>query len=120
KELGLRPLAVHMDNGWNSELAQSNIANLVQQLGVDLYTHVVDWPEYRALMQAFFDSDVIDVELLYDNAMLAVNYEQALKYGLKWILSGSNQATEGMQMPVEWNWMKLDRSGIKSIAAQFG
>ncbi|OXR47860.1 ExsB family protein, partial [Pusillimonas sp. T2] len=95
-ELGLRPLAVHMDNGWNSELAQNNIANLVQGLGVDLYTHVIDWPEYRALMQAFFDADVIDVELLYDNAMLAVNYQQAEAHGVKWILSGSNQATEGM------------------------
>ena len=72
QRLGLRPLAVHMDNGWNSELAQNNIANLVQGLGLDLYTHVIDWEEYRALMQAFFDADVIDVELLYDNAMLAV------------------------------------------------
>lgn len=119
-ELGLRPLAVHMDNGWNSELAQNNIANLVQGLGVDLYTHVVDWQEYKALMQAFFDADVIDVELLYDNAMLAVNYEQAIKYNLKWMLSGSNQATEGMPMPVEWNWLKLDKRNIKNIARKFG
>ena len=66
----LRPLAVHMDNGWNSELAVNNIENLVRKLGVDLYTHVVDWREYRALQNAFFDADVIDVELLYDNAML--------------------------------------------------
>jgi hypothetical protein len=71
-DLGLRPLAVHMDNGWNSELAQNNIANLVRGLGIDLVTHVIDWTEYRSLMQAFFDADVIDVELLYDNAMLAV------------------------------------------------
>src|SRR5215510_469610 len=95
-ELGLRPLAVHMDNGWNSELAQNNIANLVRGLGVDLYTHVIDWDEYRNLMQAFFDADVIDVELLYDNAMMAVNYDQATRYGLKYILAGSNQSTEGM------------------------
>ena len=47
KRLGLRPLAVHMDNGWNSELAQNNIANLVQGLSLDLYTHVIDWEEYR-------------------------------------------------------------------------
>lgn len=119
-ELGLRPLAVHMDNGWNSELAQNNIANLVQGLDVDLHTHVVDWQEYKALMQAFFDADVIDVELLYDNAMLAVNYEQAIKHNLKWMLSGSNQATEGMSMPVEWNWLKLDKKNIKSIAGKFG
>jgi len=99
KELGLRPLVVHMDNGWNSELAQNNIANLVQNLQVDLYTHVINWNEYRELMQAFFEADVIDVELLYDNAMLAVNYQQANKYGVKYILSGSNSSTEGMRMP---------------------
>lgn len=119
-ELGLRPLAVHMDNGWNSELAQNNIANLVQGLGVDLYTHVIDWQEYRALMQAFFDADVIDVELLYDNAMLAVNYQQAAKYGVKWILSGSNQATEGMAMPKGWNWLKYDLRNIRAIAKAHG
>ena len=63
-ELGLRPLAVHMDNGWNSELAQNNIENLINGLGVDLYTHVIDWHEYRKLMQAFFDANVVDIELL--------------------------------------------------------
>ncbi len=116
KRLGLRPLAVHMDNGWNSELAQNNISNLVQTLGVDLYTHVIDWEEYRALMQAFFDADVVDVELLYDNAMLAVNYSQANKFNLKYILSGTNQVTEGMKMPPGWNWFKYDKKNIKAIA----
>lgn len=120
KRLGLRPLAVHMDNGWNSELAQNNIANLVNKLGVDLYTHVIDWNEYRELMQAFFDADVIDVELLYDNAMHAVNYGQAAKYGLKYILAGTNQATEGMRMPPEWNWFKFDKRNIKAIARRHG
>ena len=87
-ELGLKPLAVHMDNGWNSELAQNNIANLVNSLEIELYTHVIDCSEYKGLMQAFFDADVLDVELLYDNAMLAVNYSQAKKHGIKYILSG--------------------------------
>jgi hypothetical protein len=116
---GLRPLAVHMDNGWNSELAQNNIANLVTRLGVDLFTYVIDWVEYQGLMQAFFDSDVIDIELLYDNAMTAVCYQQARKYGLSYILAGSNQATEGMQMPPEWNWYKLDAKNIRSIVKKF-
>ena len=52
-ELGLKPLAVHMDNGWNSELAQNNISNLVKSLNVDLYTHVIDWEEYKNLQKAF-------------------------------------------------------------------
>lgn len=104
-KLGLRPLAVHMDNGWNSELAQNNIANLVRGLGIDLYTHVINWTEYRSLMQAFFDADVVDVELLYDNAMYAVNYQQAAKHGIKFILAGTNRATEGMPLPENWNWL---------------
>lgn len=120
KRLGLRPLAVHMDNGWNSELAQNNIANLVRGLDVDLYTHVINWDEYRELMQAFFDADVIDVELLYDNAMLSCNYRQASKYGLKHILAGTNQATEGMLIPKDWNWFKFDKRNIKALARRHG
>lgn len=119
-ELGLRPLAVHMDNGWNSELAQNNIANLVRGLGVDLYTYVIDWEEYRALMQAFFDADVVDVELLYDNAMLAVNFQQAAKFGVHYLLTGSNESTEGMPIPTSWNWHKYDRRNIHAIAKRFG
>ncbi len=119
KRLGLRPLAVHMDNGWNSELAQNNIANLVKSFSVDLYTHVINWHEYRGLMQSFFDADVIDVELLYDNAMLAVCYQQARKYGIKYIMSGSNQITEGMRMPQGWNWYKRDARNIRALAKTF-
>ncbi|PLC52998.1 ExsB family protein [Pollutimonas nitritireducens] len=119
-KLGLRPLAAHMDNGWNSELAQHNIANLVQGLGVDLHTHVIDWPEYKKLMQAFFDADVIDVELLYDNAMLGVNYRLAVQHGTRYILAGTNQATEGMRMPPGWNWFKYDKTNIKAVARNFG
>lgn len=117
---GLRPLAVHMDSGWNAELAQNNIANLVRSLGVDLYTHVINWPEIRGLMEAFFASDVIDVEVLYDNAMIAVNYQQAVKHGLKHILAGTNVATEGMRMPRNWNWLKHDKRNINGISAKFG
>lgn len=115
-ELGLRPLAVHLDNGWNSELAQHNISNLLSKLNVDLYTHVIDWEEYRSFMQRFFDADVIDVELLYDNAILAINYQVAQKFKLKTILSGSNSVTEGMSMPHGWNWYKFDKTNIQSIA----
>lgn len=115
KKMGLRPIAVHMDNGWNSELAQNNIANLVKNLNVDLYTHVIDWDEYRMFMNAFFDADVVDIELLYDNAMLAVNYKIAAKYGIKHILAGTNMATEGMRTPLGWNWFKYDKKNIINI-----
>ena len=116
KRLGLRPLAVHMDNGWNSEQAQNNIANLVRGLKVDLYTYVIDWEEYRDLMKAFFNADVIDVELLYDNAMFAVNYNMAAKYKLNFILAGTNVATEGINIPKNWNWYKFDKVNIYNIA----
>ena len=116
KKFGLRVLAIHMDNGWNSELATNNIETIVSNMGVDLYTHVIDWHEYKQLMQAFFDEDVIDIELLYDNAMLSVNYQLASKYGIKYILSGSNASTEGMAMPTNWNWFKYDKKNIKNIA----
>lgn len=119
-ELGLRPLAVHMDSGWNSELAQNNIANLVRTLGVDLHTHVIEWPEIRGLMEAFFASDVIDVEVLYDNAMIAVNYAQAAKYRLRYILAGTNIATEGVDIPRAWNWYKSDKRNIIGISRRFG
>lgn len=118
--LGLRPLPVHMDNGWNSELAQNNIANLVRGLGLHLYTHVIDWTEYRRLMQAFFDANVIDVELLYDNAMLAVNYQQAARNGVHYIMAGTNQSTEGMLMPKGWTWNKFDKRNIKALGRRFG
>lgn len=120
KKMGLRPLAVHMDNGWNSELAQSNIEGLVKTLDVHLYTHVIDWNEYRELMQAFFDADVVDVELLYDNAMFAVNYRLAAKHRIKWILAGTNNSTEGMRMPPGWNWFKFDAHNIRQIAKRRG
>lgn len=116
KKLGLRPLAVHMDNGWDSELAANNIENLVRKLDVDLVTHVINWQEYRRLMLAFFAADVLDVELLYDNAMLAVNYRTAVKYGCKWILGGTNTTTEGMEMPANWNWFKFDKKNIRALA----
>lgn len=117
---GLKPLAVHMDNGWNSELAQNNIENLVKTLNVDLHTHVINWNEYRSLMQAFFDADVIDIELLYDNAMIAVNYQLAAKYKVHWILSGGNQVTEGVRTPTGWNWFKRDKRNIKDIGKKIG
>jgi N-acetyl sugar amidotransferase len=118
-EMGLRPLAVHMDNGWNTELANNNIENLVKELGVDLYTHVIDWEEYRELMECFFQADVVDVELLYDNAMFAVNYLVAAKYGLKYILGGMNATSEGLRIPEGWHWSKFDKKNIVSILGTF-
>ncbi|GHV88629.1 LPS biosynthesis protein WbpG [Spirochaetia bacterium] len=120
KQYGLRPLAVHLDNGWNSELATHNISNLCNKLGVDLYTHVIDWEENRDMQLSFFAANVIDIELLMDNAMAALNYNQSKKYNLKYMLSGTNSATEGMRMPYNWNHYKYDKKNILSIHKKFG
>ncbi len=120
-ELGLRPLAVHMDNGWNSELAQNNIERLVKKLGVDLFTYVIDWNEFRDLQESFFNADVVDIELLTDNALVAINYQQARKYGIKYIISGSNTATEGVRMPSTWASVnKRDKKNILNIWKRCG
>jgi N-acetyl sugar amidotransferase len=119
-KLGLRPLAVHLDNGWNSELATHNIANLVKSLGVDLHTHVIDWNENRDLQRSFFAAHVVDIELLMDNAMMAINYQQAAKYGLTYILAGMNISTEGMNMPPGWNHFKRDAKNIRAIQKRYG
>ena len=118
-EHGLRPLAVHLDNGWNSELAQFNISNLVRKYNVDLYTHVIDWKEYRNFQEAFLLANVIDLELLMDNAMLSVNYKLANKYNIKYILSGTNTSTEGFKIPYNWSWFKNDARNIKNIGKKF-
>lgn len=120
KEFGLRPLAVHLDNGWNSDLSTQNIANLVEKLDVDLYTHVIDWEENKDLQKSFFKANVVDIELLMDNAMQAINYMQAKKHGIKYILSGCNTSTEGIDMPVEWNQYKHDAKNIRAIQKKFG
>lgn len=118
-ELGLRPLAVHMDNGWNSELAQQNIEQLVKKLNVDLYTHVLDWKEFRDLQESFFNADVLDLELLTDNFLVSLNFEQAAKWGTKFILSGSNTVTEGIPMPSNWAAVnKFDKKNILNIWKQ--
>lgn len=117
---GLRPLAVHLDNGWNSELAVSNIHALVSKLNIDLCTHVIDWEENRDMQLSMFEAGVIDIELLMDNAMLALNYRMATKYNLNFVVSGSNYATEGVRMPKGWNHFKLDAKNIRSIHRRFG
>ena len=117
---GLRPLAVHLDNGWNSAVAAANITNLVTALGVDLHTHVIDWEENRDLQRAFLAAHVIDIELLTDNAILALNYAQAARHRLGYILAGTNVATEGLAMPPGWTHFKYDARNIRRIHRRFG
>lgn len=119
KEFGLRPLAVHFDNGWNSELAVNNIENIVSKLNFDLHTVVIDWDEFRDLQLAFLRASVVDIELITDHAIFASLYKIALEQDVKYILSGINYVTEAI-LPEPWVHDKRDHIHIKAISTQFG
>lgn len=119
KKLGLRPLAVHFDSGWNSELAVSNIENIVKRLGIDLHTHVVDWEEMRDLQLAFFRASVANCDTPTDHAFPAVLYREAARHGIKYILSGTNYATEFI-LPPAWGYSSSDKRQLMDISRKFG
>lgn len=118
-KLGLRPLAVHFDNGWNSELAVQNIENIVKKLNLDLITFVIDWPEFKDIQRSFFKANVIDIEMVTDHAIFAAMYKIANKHKIKYILSGTNSATESI-MPAAWQHFKFDLRNLKAIHKKFG
>lgn len=115
---GLRCLAVHLDNGWNSELAVQNIHQIVNSCKFDLHTHVIDWEEFRRLQVAYIKAGVIDIEALTDHAIGAIIYKLAYQFNVKFILSGSNYSTEGI-LPEDWHYRKSDAVNIKSIYSKF-
>jgi len=119
KELGLRPLAVHYDNSWNSELSVNNIESLLRKLDIDLFTYVNDWEEFKDLQLSFFKANVIDIELTTDQAILAVLHQTAKKHGIKYILTGHNTSTESI-LPRHWYHYKIDVLNIKSIHKKHG
>lgn len=119
KQLGLRPLVVHFDNGWNSELAVNNIENTVRRLGFDLYTYVCDWMEFRELQRSYFAANVVDIEVLTDHAFMATLYRQSLKHRIKYVLGGMNCVTEAI-LPSDWIYNKNDLTNIKGIQNRFG
>ena len=119
KKLGLRPLAVHFDNGWNSELSVHNIQKTLDTLDIDLYTYVVDWEEFRDLQIAFLKSSTPDGEIPSDHAITATLYMIASKFGIKHIISGNNFKYEGV-MPRLWAYGHIDWKYIKSIKKKFG
>jgi N-acetyl sugar amidotransferase len=119
KKLGLRPLAVHVDNGWDSELAVSNIEKFLKRLGIDLYTHVLDWEEFKDLQLSFLKASVPDAEVPTDHAIVAVLFQVTAERGIRYLLPGGNHATEGI-LPIRWAYGGSDWRYIKSIQQQFG
>lgn len=118
-KLRLRPLIVHFDNGWNSELSVKNIENIINNYNFDLYTYVIDWEEFKNLQRSFFKASVIDIEMITDHAIMATMFNIAKKYNLKYVLSGTNLATEFI-MPKSWVYHKWDLKNIKAIQNKFG
>jgi len=119
KQLGIRPLAVHLDNGWNSELAVSNVENIVKTLDLDLYTLVINWEEFKDIQLAYLRASVVDIEVVSDHAIFATMYKLAKEQGISYILSGTNVVTEQI-MPPSWLYKKMDFENLKDIHRQFG
>ncbi len=103
-KLGLRPLAVHFDNGWNTETAVANMHKLLRKLGIELETTVADWEEFKTLQKSFLKASVPDADIPTDFAIYSVLYEMASKHNIKYILNGHSFRTEGT-VPISWTYM---------------
>ena len=119
KKFGLRPLAIHLDNGWNSELAVQNIQYLLSKLNIDLYTHVIDWEEFKDLQKAFIKSSIENLEIPTDHAITALLFKMAEKHGLKYIINGSNLVSEGLYSN-QSGGTGIDYRLLKDIHKKFG
>ena len=119
-ELGLRPLVFHVDGGWNSEVAVNNIQVMVDKLGLDLYTEVINWEEMKDFQLAFFKSGVPHLDIPQDHAFIATLYNFAQKYKIKYILNGGNISTECVRNPMDWLYYGTDMSQINDIIGRFG
>ena len=120
EKLGLRPLVFHVDAGWNSQIAVNNIERIVDQLGLDLYTHVINWEEMKDLQLAYFKSGVPHIDTPQDHAFFATMYNFASKYKVRYILTGANYSTECIRNPVEWMYYQSDVIQLKDIHKKFG
>jgi N-acetyl sugar amidotransferase len=120
KEFGLRPLVFHVDGGWNSELAVSNIEVMIEKLNLDLYTEVIDWEEMKDLQLAYFKASVPHIDIPQDMAFIATLYNFADKHKIKYILNGGNFSTECVRNPMEWLYYGTDMAQFKDIYRQFG
>lgn len=119
KQYGLRPLVVHFDYGWNTDLAISNIENVTKKLGFELYTYVIDWPSIRDLQKSYYKASVVDLDVPADHTIFGAIFQVANKMGIKYLLNGTNYQTE-LIMPKGWNYLKTDLVNIKNIHKQFG
>lgn len=119
KRYGLRPLVFHVDGGWNSDTAVHNINVMIDKLGLDLFTEVINWEEMKDFQLAFFKSGLPNIDIPQDHAFVATLYDFADKYNVKYILNGYNISTECVRNPLEWIYYGTDMALIKDLRRQF-
>lgn len=117
KQYGLRPLAVHFDNGWDTEISVNNIKKALSKLGIELYTYVVDWEEFKDILVSFMKAAMPWADIPTDIGLVSTLYRAAAGEGIKYVLMGNNFRTEG-KMPTEWTYS--DGRQIKYIQKKFG
>lgn len=120
KKLGLRPLVFHVDAGWNSQEAVNNIEKMVDQLGLDLYTEVIDWEEMKDLQLAYIKAGVSNIDTPQDHSFFATMYKFANQHNVKYILTGGNYSTECVRNPLEWMYYQSDSIQLKDIYKKYG
>ncbi len=119
KKYGLRVFAVHLDNGWNSELAVANVEQILKRLDIDLYTYVLDWKEFRDIQISFLKSGISNIEIPTDHAIWALLIKMAAKMKIPYIIAGNNVVTESI-MPESWLYGSKDSKLIKAIHKRYG
>lgn len=120
KKLGLKPLLLHLDNGWDSEIAVKNIQTIAQKLDLDYMSYVMDWQEFKQIQLAFIRSSIVDIEMPTDIAIPASLHETAAKHGIKYLISGGNYTSEGI-LPLQWGYhVKKDMKLYNHIVKQYG
>lgn len=120
RDYGLRPLVFHVDAGWNTDVAVSNINVMIDKLGLDLFTEVINWREIQDFQRAMFRSGVPHLDIPQDMAFIGVLYKFAEKYKIKHILNGGNISTECVLMPLNILYWGTDMVHIRDILKQFG
>ncbi len=119
-KLGLRMLAVHVDTGWNSEIAVRNIERLCDKLSLQLHTIVVDWPTMKELQRAYLLSGLANLDVPQDHLLVAAVYRFARQYGVRYVLNGTNIATEGASSPFSRQISCMDFWHIRSVYRKWG
>ena len=119
-QYGLRPLIFHVDGGWNTDTAVHNINALVEKLGLELFTEVIDWEEMKNFQLAMFKSGVPHLDIPQDLAFVGVLYKFASKYNIKYILNGGNISTECVSTPLEIFYWGTDMRHIRGILNKYG